>query len=340
MIEIILAFLFSAAHAQTFCQATDVPTLNACVAQSNVVVEVQNNIVAASGSGCPVIIDIQNRNNVTINGNGYKLTRIGDQYNCSLMNISNSDDVTVNDFIFDENAAVVSCTIAQQQSNACPYTIPIRNSDRVTFDNVHVLNGKGYVVDVRGGTDFSFVNGRVENSGIIGIYIGGGIVGAQVLNSVIIDTEVNGIAVLNASNVLIQESYFENNHRNGKFDVDPVFGTGFTGGGQVYLAQGDNITFCRNDVINGGQTCPVNCQGGVHGVEFGLPNTQSLNNVVVQENDIQNHTGFNLLINSGTGITGASDTSNSTPSSCAALPQDGTPYKLNSDIVIDDSVGG
>ena len=316
-------------NAQTTCNASDIPTLNACVQQSNVIVEIQNNIIA-NGTGCPVIMPIINRSNVTIDGNGYTILRQTQQASCSMVDIVNSNDINFIDITLDDDASVASCPVG-----GCARMIHIRSgSSTVTFDRSRILNGKGYVIYVNGGSDFKFINSQIINSGIIGLYIGGGVTGALVYNSVVTDTEVNGIAVLDASDVLIQDSFFTNNHRNGKFATAPGFPPGVTGGGQVYLARGDNITFCKNVVVDGGQTCPTNCLGGVHGVEVSEPNSASITNTEVSDNIVQNHTGSDIYINTGATFDAATDVSNGSDTSCLTTPRDARIYKIDETLEI------
>ena len=324
-------------NAQTTCSATDAPSLSACVAQSNVVVELLNDIEIASG-GCPTIMLIQNRNNVTVNGNGHyvKRTNQSEIYNCSLVDIINSDNITLNDIRLDDDETVPSCPVG-----ACSRMVHIRNgSDNISFYNTDILNGKDYVVYINGGSNFTMEDSKIINSGIIGLYVGGGVTNALIMNNVITDTEVNGIAVLDASNVVIKNNYFENNHRNGKFAVAPQFGDGFTGGGQVYIAEGSNIDFFANTVINGGQTCPVNCRGGVHGVEISVPNQAAVFDVDLRGNTIENHTsGSNIYVNQGAVIDGVSDLSNA-PGGFTPMDLGGNEIKVEGEVTIDETING
>jgi len=107
--------------------------------------------------------------------------------------------------------------------------------------------------------------------------------------------------------VVIENNDFDDNHKIGVFPVNPQFGTGFTGGGQVYLAQGDDILFANNSVTNGFCTNCVtagNLNNPVTGLEIGLPNQASITNLCVTGNTITNNTAYGIRLNSSSTLDG------------------------------------
>lgn len=324
------------ASAQTTCPASDLASLSSCVSQSNVRVELQNSITLVGGAVCGTPMSIQSRSNVTLDGNGYTIKREGTGvYSCSMIEVIGSSNVTFEDVTFDDGDAA-SCAI-----NTCARMIHIHSgSNNVTFDNAHVKNGKDYALYFRQSTNLNFVNSSMHNAGIVGLYFGDGSTGAVITNSIFTETETNGLAILGGNDVTIRDNYFEGNHRFGKFAVAPQFGfppDSRTGGGQAYISSGTNIEMCNNTVVNGGQNCPANkCAGGVSGIELGLPGQQSLTNVIVRNNVVENHTsGFPILLNAGSSAAGNSDITNNGGYNCAAVTRGSNEYKIDGNQTID-----
>ena len=241
---------------------------------------------------------------LVIEGNGRRLLRTSGQRHCSLIDIVGGSNITVRNWTLDDDINTVPCQLADR----CPRMLHIRNASSVVFDNVTVQNGKGYTIYANRVNGFEFINSRLINSGVLGLYIGHSNTAStniRVENSTFVDNQTNALALLgvvgnNPSVNRVVNNRFLRNHRLGQFQVAPQFGTGFTGGGQVYIAQASGVTF-ENNLIRDGycSNCFVQnrARSGVTGLELGIPRQATVSSVSVRNNTIENHDGFGIHSN-------------------------------------------
>lgn len=275
---------------QSRCEARSITDLNQCLASGNDAYIVSD--MSCSGS-C-----IQH-NTGTIYGGGYTITRNSGQKQGNLLRMQGSN-LTVQDLTLDDGDGP-TCTPNEE----CPRTVQMGGSN-LTLNNVTVRNSKAYTIGVDNATDVTIQGIQLMDGGIVGLYIGTSN-RVSVTGSRFNRVGSNSIAVLGGINVTITGNHFENNHRLGFWPVAPQFGEGLTGGGQVYIARGEDILFSNNTVING--SCDQ-CRGGVHGVEVSEPNKTSVYRLTIADNTINNHTGANIYVNQGATVID-SDLSNS-----------------------------
>lgn len=252
-------------------------------------------------AGCPTLINVQSQSDIVLNGNGHTILRTGGHRQCSLVDIKSSQRIMINDLTLDDDARVAPCVVADN----CPRMIHVRDSSNVTFDGVHVLNGKGYVIYTDNVQGFGFSNGSLKNSGVLGMYIGHGdniSTYVNIIGNTFTDNSTNALAVLGADNVQINGNTFQRNHNRGQWPVAPRYGTGLTGGGQVYIARASNVTITDNIISDG--SCS-NCRGGIHGIELSEPNkVDSVRDVIISGNTIERNTGQSIYTNQGSRVDG------------------------------------
>lgn len=292
------------------CEARSLSQLRDCINRNSNLITIQQNF-SCSGDACcagGATLSMVGRNNIRFEGNGHRLTRNAGHRQCHLLDMRQSSNVTFNNWVLDDNASVQPC----QVTDRCPHMLDIRGSNAIRMSNVSILNSKGYATWLQGVNGFSFDRGEVRNSGVLGMYIGH--TGQpsrniQVRNSRFLFNQTNGLALLGltgsrAANQ-VSGNLFIGNHWGGQFQVAPQFGTGFTGGGQVYIAQANGLTFNNNTIRHG--YC-VNCLvtagagSGVTALELGLPNQDSVRNVTINGNTLENHDAWGVGANTGTRI--------------------------------------
>ena len=228
-----------------------------------------------------------------LNGNGYTITRNSGQMNSNLIRGSGSNYGIVN-LTLDEGSGP-ACFAGQ----GCPRTVQLTGNN-ISISNVTIRNSKAYTLAINRANDVSIERLALIDGGIVGLIIENNSNRVSVSQSTFTRVGSNSIAVTGANNVVIENNTFTNNHLIGFFPVAPQFGTGFTGGGQVYLASGNNITFMGNTVVNG--SCD-NCIGHVSGVELGFLNNEVMDSIVVVDNDIRNNTGPSIAVNRNVTLT-------------------------------------
>jgi len=299
-----------AAEVASACNVSTVSELITCVNQANNfdLINVRNDLACATGECCPsgnALMELRNVRNLTIEGNGTRFLRPSGQRQCSLIDVIGGSDINIRNWTLDDDISVEPCVL----NDRCPRMIHVRNAQDVALDNVTVQNGKGYTIYVDQANGFEFTNSRLINSGVLGLYIGHSnraSTRVRVENSLFVDNQTNALALLgvtgNNPNVnIVRNNRFFRNHRLGQFPVAARFGTGLTGGGQVYLAQVSGATFENNTIRDG--YC-ANCfvqnraRSGVTGLELGIPNQATVNNVRISNNTVEHHDGFGIRSNS------------------------------------------
>jgi hypothetical protein len=296
------------------CTAGTADELRSCVSAGGSV-SITADITVSS---CPAVIDVQGKTGVTINGNGHTILRTSVHRQCSLVDVRNSSNVSINDLTLDDDSRVRACVVGDN----CPRMVHVRDSSRVSFDSVDIANGKGYVVYTSAVRGFTFKDGSLHNSGVLGMYIGHGSTPSTdvvISGSMFTGNSTNALAVLGASNVQITGNTFLRNHNRGQWPVAPQFGYGMTGGGQVYIARASNVLIEGNTITDG--SCS-NCRGGIHGIELSEPNkTDSVRDVTITGNEIARNTGQPIYTNAGSRVDGlVVDTAAVTPEIPAKEP--------------------
>ncbi len=303
------------------CIASDVNSLLACVRTggANGRIDLSQDITC-TGNCCPngsALLKINGLRNLKIAGNGHRLLRTNGHRQCSLLDIDNATNISVNNVFLDDDRRVGGC----QVTDRCPRMVHIKSSNNIRFDQVHISHGKGYAFYVQGTDGFGFDNSTLHNSGVLGMYIGHGDNASsniRINGSVFSDNQTNGLAIRglrgpSITSNLVSNNVFIRNHRRGQWAVAPKFGTGFTGGGQLYIAQAENITV-RNNVVKDGYC--ANCfvqrknRSGVSGIEIGLPNTASVRNAQINNNTVTNHDAFGISQNANTVLSNVKISSN------------------------------
>ncbi len=307
----------SASSSDSDCSATDIRSLKRCIAEarSGDSISLVRNIQCSGAdccSGNSATLNFAGRSNLIIDGNGHTLLRRTGQRQCSMIDINGGSNITFSDITFDDDSSVAGCVV----NDNCPRMLHIRNANNIMLNQVHVTNGKGYVIYVNRVNGFTFLNSRLTNSGVLGLYVGHGdntpSTNVTIRNSVFTDNSTNAIALLGVvgnslSSNIVEGNTFERNHHIGQWLVAPQFRDGaregrlLTGGGQVYIAQANNFTF-RNNTIKDG-SCS-NCylhngalRTGITGLELGTPGKASLRNGLVEGNTIFNNHGFGVSLN-------------------------------------------
>ncbi len=316
------------------CIARDTNGLVACVRNANAYqqIDIANDIQCADNC-CPngdAIIKLSNVHGLQINGHGHRLIRKANQRQCSLLDIQSGSDIAFRNIFLDDDQSVPGCQVSEN----CPRMVHIKNASNIAFDQTHISHGKGYVVYVQATNGFRFVNGSLHNSGVLGMYIGHGnnaSTNVRITGSTFSDNQTNGLALLgvtgnNVTDNLVADNIFVRNHRKGQWAVLPRYGTGFTGGGQLYVAEASNVTV-RNNVIKDGfcDNCYIQRQArtGVSGIELGLPNNASVSNVEISGNQILNLDGFGISQNSNSALRNVSISNNQILNSTSGLHASG-----------------
>ena len=295
------------------CIVRNVSSLRDCINNANAYrqIDLANSITCDNNccSNGVALLQLNNLSNLTINGHGHRLLRRDSQRQCSLLDMNSSSNVSFVNLYLDDDQQVAGC---QVQEN-CARMVHIKRSANISFNNTHIAHGKGYAFYVQATNGFTFERSSLHNSGVLGMYIGhsgDASRNIRISNSTFSDNQTNGLALLGLTGQspesnIVSNNVFIRNHRRGQWAVAPRFGTGFTGGGQLYIAQASNFTV-RDNVLRDGfcENCFVQntFRTGISGIELGLPNNQSVANVLISNNRILNHDGFGILQNSSSGI--------------------------------------
>jgi hypothetical protein len=294
------------------CEVTTLETLRDCVANASLYggLDVKSDLSCSDDSCCHqngALLTLRGVSDFTIHGNSHLIKRESGQRQCGLLEVRDSENIVVENWYLDDDISVPGCRVGDN----CPRMVYVRDSGNITLDNVNVSNGKDYNVYIDGVEGFTFQNSSITNAGILGLYVGhGDNLSSEVVieDSLFVDIETNAIALLgvggNTTNV-VRNNTFLRNHRHGHWDVAPKFGTGTTGGGQVYIARASNVLvegntildgYCDNCYVSGGN------RTGIHGIELGEPNRASLSNIEIRDNTIGNHDGSGIYLNEGNSI--------------------------------------
>ncbi len=301
------------------CTAANLSTLQSCVRNSSKysVIQITADISCASGQCCTdgkALLNLDDRSNLTVSGAGKKITRYGDYDKCSVLSANRATNVRINNLNFDENKEAPPCKLEQMTSDQCPKAFHFQDAKNITLSKVSLSNAKSYAIYVWGVDGFVFDQSSLVNSGILGLYIGhidyAPSNNIKITNSNFTDNTTNAIAIegvrgSNPRQNLISGNKFYRNHRRGIWPVEPRFGTGLTGGGQIYLAMGDNLTVENNTIADG--FCKECYQHNsalntaIFGIEIGMrDHPYSFRNLAITNNRIFNNDGHGIYQNEST----------------------------------------
>ncbi len=293
------------------CVVRSLSDLNDCAnaAQGLDRINIQADLSCTSANCCPTggaLMRFDNVSNLTIVGNGHQLLRQGGQRQCSLLDVTNSRDITLENWTLDDDARVAPCVV----DDKCPRMLHIRTSSDIKLNNVTIDNGKSYVVYVQQVNGFEFTNSTLKNSGVLGMYIGHddkASTNIKIQNSTFHDNQTNGLALLgvtgsSTSTNIVSNNEFRRNHWRGQWQVAPRYGTGFTGGGQMYIAQASGLTIRDNLIADGYcENCFIQSTmgSGVSGIELAIPGRESVSNTLITNNTVRNHDAWGIFVNQG-----------------------------------------
>ena len=247
--------------------------------------------------------------NTIIDGDGYYFTRTTGQLSRYMFHMKNSSNVRFEEVGFDDGNDGVIGTPGKT-----PHMILIENSNNIVMDGVHVTNSKTYALYVRGVNGFTFRSSRMDYSGVLGLYVGhddsNPSRNVEIDGNVFYSNSTNAVALLGVTGEVqnkITNNTFEMNHLYGRFAVAPKYGAGFTGGGQLYIAQADNVLISGNTIKNGYcSNCyhllnnPNRTRLDVTGLELSrLKGDQIIvKRITITDNDIFNNNGGGISQNS------------------------------------------
>jgi len=294
------------------CPAANIEQVRMCFDMGVPASLTSNIILDASDCDGNAVLDISGTSDLGIFGNGFNITRLSGQANCSIIRGTNTQGFFLDNVEIGETPGPEVPALGTYA-----HMLHFINSSDICIRDSEIFHSWGYAVYNNGVEGFKFEDNLLRDSGALGLYIGHTL-GNPTNNAVVtgndfISNSTNAVAVLGGTNVLIDDNLFVDNHTIGVFPVAPQFGTGFTGGGQVYLAEGDAITFTNNEIRDGFCTNCVTAgilQNPVTGLEVGLPNQASITNTLIENNSITNNSAFGLRLNSGSILDAATQARN------------------------------
>jgi hypothetical protein len=299
------------------CVVRSLSDLRSCVdsAQGIERINIQSNLSCTQSTCCPTggaLLRFHEVGNLTIEGNGHKLLRSGGQRHCSLLDITQSRNVVLNNWTLDDDVTVAPCVVAEE----CPRMLHIRSSSDVTLSKMNIRNGKSYVIYVQQVNGFNFLNSSLTNSGVLGLYVGHDgkpSTNVRIQHSTFNDNQTNALALLGVSGSsltdnIVSNNTFRRNHWRGQWAVEARYGTGFTGGGQMYIAQASGLTVSDNLIEDGYcENCFVqqHMGSGVSGIELAIPGRNSVTNTLITNNVVNNHDAWGIFVNQGSSLDGS-----------------------------------
>ncbi len=294
------------------CEVDSLDSLRECVANAASYggLDILSDLSCTDNSCCEqngALVSLRAVSGFTIHGNSHIMKREAGHRQCGLLEITSADDVVVENWFLDDDVTVAGCSFDEH----CPRMVYVRNSKDITLDNVAVSNGKDYSVYIDGVEGFTFQNSTVLNAGVLGLYVGhADNFSSEVVieNSLFVDVETNAVALLGVgggTTNVVRNNTFLRNHRHGHWEVEPRFGTGTTGGGQIYIARADNVLVEGNTILDGYcDNCYISSgsRTGIHGIELGEPGQFSISNIEIRDNIIGNHDAGAIYLNQGSSV--------------------------------------
>lgn len=295
----------SLANAAGSCTASTLAELKGCAASLGSYDSISLTAdIACSGASCcgnnnAPLIDIQRLSNKTLFGNNHRITRGDNQRVCPALLIHDSQNIRIQEVVFDEDAADAPCEVTDD----CPNTIRVSDATDVSLSSIDVVSGKAYVIYAWHVDGMELRDSLLINSGIIGFYVGhkdyGNSTRVKVLNSTFVETRTNAIAIegvtgSQADDNQIVGNRLVGNHWHGLWTAP----TGVYPGGQMLIAMADHLVI-RDNIIGDG-FCE-NCERhAVTGIELGMPNRpDSLQHIELTNNLVYNNHENSLYLNQG-----------------------------------------
>ena len=288
------------------CSAATLWALEDCLNQwSNKTIELTSNITCSGWDCCKnwwAIFNLNGKSNVTIYWNGNTFLRTDNQRSCELVSIQNSNNIRFENIVLDDDSRVVWCRVTDN----CPRMVHIKSSNNTTFERVEIKNWKWYTLYWDDLDGFTFNNSRFINAWVLWLYIWEAArksTNIKITNSYFWHNSTNAVALrwvtgTNLNTNIISGNTFEDNHHIWQFEVAPQFWTGFTGGGQVYLMDLDNLTFRDNIIENWNCLLCKPTGRSVTWLELWDPRVaNSVQNVLIENNTIRNNTWWTIHSN-------------------------------------------
>ncbi|MFO1151144.1 MAG: right-handed parallel beta-helix repeat-containing protein [Alsobacter sp.] len=235
-----------------------------------------------------------------IDGKGHRITVHEPLANCVLLNVSEVANVDIRGITLLFNHAPACDPLGE-----CPPAIHVSRSTAITLDDVTILKSPGTGLKVERVADAFLRRVRVEEAGLIGIYVGpwrgeGPDRKSRyvtVEESSVARSDVNGIAFVDVEGSIgkpssILNTTFTGNHRFGRFPSPS--GRPYNGG-QAYLLRADNVVLRGNTFSE--SHCPICDNTDVWDVELG---PGPLGAVTLTENHFGGHHSWAIYVNDGT----------------------------------------
>lgn len=288
------------------CIATSIQEIRACLNSGQNAILNQDIFVNGNDCDGPAVLDLSNLSNVSIIGCGNTIKRTSGQEDCSLVfGNQNTKNIAFDGVTFCETPGPDVPPL-----DTFPRMLHFVNSCDICFVNSTVEHSWDYAIYANGVDGFKFKNSAMNNAGALGLYLGNPnnpSTDFEICNSSFDCNTTNALALLGANNGCVENNTFTDNHKLGIFATVPPFPAGFTGGGQVYIAEVNNVKFnnnciqdgfCSNCVTSGMLANPVT------GLEIGRPNQASVFGFTANNNKIVNNTGYGIRLNTGSVLDG------------------------------------
>jgi hypothetical protein len=263
-------------------------------------------------AGKRALIHWQGLRDKVLDGHGHTIHRLSAQAQCPTIWLQDVKDVLVKDLQLDENLDSPACELTDKN---CAPTIRVDTSNHVGIHNTQIYSGKGYVVRVWKTDGFAISDSVISESGIIGLYVGHFLYGASrnlsIVNNVIARSRTNGIALQgvvgeDGEPVLVMGNTLNQNHWHGLWPVQGV-PRGITPGGQIFLANGENVRITENVIANGRcENC--NPPRPLTAIELSQANMNvkksGVSNVLIDHNQLLNGSGMSIYQNPSSLLSG------------------------------------
>ncbi len=299
----------------TGCFASTIQEVRQCLQNGDNAILTQDIVVDNNDCDGYAVLNLNGISNVGIYGQGFKILRTAGQIQCSMVR----GNAGTNGFFSDNVVWEEVPGPVVPQLNTYPHMFHFVNSSDIDFIDSEVGHSWGYAIYTNGVDSFKFTGSTLRSSGALGLYIGhtsNPTTNYEISDNMFIDNTTNAIAVLGGVNGIIDNNIFDNNHLIGIFPVAPQYGTGYTGGGQVYIAMANTLVFSNNTIQNGFCSNCVTAGifvGPVTGLELGLPNQgTTIYNTLIDNNTIINNTAWGMHLNANASLTATTQICNNT----------------------------
>ncbi|MEG3792617.1 right-handed parallel beta-helix repeat-containing protein [Lysobacter sp. CCNWLW3] len=244
------------------CNASDLPSLSACLAAigNNDEISLQADLSCDGAQCCPegvALLHVYGKSGVTIEGNGHSLARGGDAWaQCPALHIWNSSLIQVRNLIVQENASVTSPPC--YQGAPCPSNIAllVQDSANIAMDRVEVYDAPSFAVATNGVDGFLFDRSKIHNAGLIGLFSGpnGNVASTGIIvdRSIFTANATNAVVFYDSADNRLSNSLLLGNHRHGMYYWCGPAGNQPCNGGQVYVPRG-GATIVDNNVVGDGR---------------------------------------------------------------------------------------